>query len=319
MLILAAGVRAQGRQMAEIAVGGAINEGFSLIRRHPGAVLIWGVTQIALAAATFALYAPIYIAMVAAMRSGAGSQAIQAMSPQITQMQSIGYLIDVLQVIAGSVVWCAVFRAVLHPDRGQFAFLRLGATEFFVAVLIIGAYFALGIGTVMVILVAAIVIGMLVVMHLVWAGVIVGILAAIASLIAIFYFALRFSMVGPMIVEDGKFHLGESWALTKGHVGSLFMIGLLIFVLAFVAEIILLIVLAAVGAGTLAAIAGGFQNLPVFFQQSPQVLFSRLGPVLVIAAIIWIPFVGCIIAITAAPWARAYRDLQPPDLAATFS
>ena len=48
-------------------------------------------------------------------------------------------------------------------------------------------------------------------------------------------------------------------------------------------------------------------------------LLSRLGPVLAIAAIIWIPFVGALAAIMAAPWARAFRDLQPPDLAATFA
>jgi hypothetical protein len=49
------------------------------------------------------------------------------------------------------------------------------------------------------------------------------------------------------------------------------------------------------------------------------VLFARLGPILVVAAVIWVPFIGGMAAIMAAPWARAYRDLQPPDLAATFA
>jgi hypothetical protein len=304
--------------MAEIAVGGAINEGFSLIRRHPGSVLIWGVARIALSVAVVALYAPVYFSIFQAVRAGAGPAAFQG-NPQILQMQSLSYLIDIVQLFISSVIWCAVFRSVLHPEQSRFAYLRVGVTEFFVAVLLLGAGFALVFGLVGVILVSAIVIALLAVMHLVWLAVIIGILAAIASLIALIYFGLRFSMVGPMIVEDSKFHLGESWALTRGHVGSLFMIGLLIFVVALIAEIVLGILLVAVGAGALAAIAGGFQNVPVLFQEPPQVIFARLGPILIIAAVLWIPFVGCLAAITAAPWARAYRDLQPPDLAATFA
>jgi hypothetical protein len=304
--------------MAEIAVGGAINEGFSLIRRHPGSVLLWGLARMALAAGVVALYAPVYFSIIQAARSGAGAAAFQS-NPQFLAMQSLSYLVNVLQILVSAVVSCAVFRAVLHPERSQFAYLRLGATEFFVAVLLLGAGFVVGIGLIFVILIAAIVIALLAVMHLVWAAVIVGIAAAIAAFAVLIYFGLRFSMVGPMIVEDGKFHLGESWALTKGHVGSLFMIGLLLVVVALVAEIILIIVLVAVGAGALTAIAGGLNNIPVLFQEPPQVLFARLGPILVIAAIIWVPFVGALAAIMAAPWARAYRDLQPPDLAATFA
>jgi len=304
--------------MAEIAVGGAINEGFSLIRRHPGSVLIWGAARIALSVAVIALYAPVYFSIFQAVRAGAGPAAFQG-NPQLLQLQSLSYLIDIVQLFISALIWCAVFRSVLHPEQSRFAYLRVGATEFFVAVLLLGAGFVFGIGLIGVILVAAIVIALLAVLHLVWLAVIVGILAAIASIIALIYFGLRFSMVGPMIVEDGKFHLGESWALTRGHVGSLFMIGLLIFVVALIAEIVLGIVLVAIGAGALAAIAGGFQNVPVLFQQPPQVIFARLGPILIIAALLWIPFVGCLAAITAAPWARAYRDLQPPDLAATFA
>jgi hypothetical protein len=304
--------------MAEISVGGAVNEGFSLIRRHPGAVVLWGLTHVALTVLVFAMMAPVYTSMFVAMRAG-GPAALQAMNPQIAQMQSFSYAIQILQVIASSVMWCAAFRAVLHPENARFGFLRLGAPEFFVAVLLIGGYMALGVGIVFAVLIVAIVVALLAVMHLVWAAVLVGLLAAIALLVAIFYLALRFSMVGPMIVDDGKFHLGESWALTRGHVGSLFMIFLLLLVVALVAEIVLSILFVAIGAGALVALAGGLHNLPAFFQAQPQVLLARLSPLLAIAALIWVPFVGCLMAIMAAPWARAYRDLQPPDLAATFA
>jgi hypothetical protein len=305
--------------MAEIAVGGAINEGFSLIRRHPGAVLVWGVTQVVIAGATVALYAPVYLALFAAARSGAGPSAFSAMNPQIMQMQSLSYLIDIVQVIVSSVIWCAVFRAVLHPERGQFAFLRLSVVEFYTVVLLIGAYFAFVVALILPIIVFVIAIAALVALHQIAAAVIVGVAAGIALMVALVYVLLRFSMVGPMIVDDGQFHLGESWNLTRGHVGSLFMIGFLLFILAAVAEIVLGIVLVALGAGGLIAIAGGPQNLAALFQEPPQALFARLGPLFIVAALVWIPFVGCLVAIMAAPWARAYRDLKPPDISATFA
>jgi hypothetical protein len=304
--------------MAEISIGGAVNEGFSLIRRHPGAVLIWGFSQVVLLGLVFAIYAPFYVAVAAAARSGAGPAALQA-NPQLMQTQSLSYLVNIIQVVISSVVWCAVFRAVLHPEQSRFGFLRLSAPEFFLTILLIGGNIALVFALIVPLIVFAIVIGVLVALHVIWAAVIIGIVAVIALIVALLYFVLRFSMVGPMIVDDGKFHLGESWTLTRGHVGSLFMIGFLLFVLALVAEIVLGIVFVALGVGGLAAIAGGLRNVPVLFQSSPQEVLARIGPLFAVAAVIWVPFAGCISAVMAAPWARAYRDLQPPDLAATFA
>ena len=124
--------------MAEIAVGGAINEGFSLVRRHPGAMLLWGLSRMALAVGVVALYAPVYFNIFEAARSGAGVAAFQN-NPQIMAMQSFSYLINILQLGVSAVVSCAVWRAVLHPERSQYGYLRVSSTEFFVAVLLIGA------------------------------------------------------------------------------------------------------------------------------------------------------------------------------------
>ncbi|HEX4197201.1 MAG TPA: hypothetical protein VHZ26_07145 [Caulobacteraceae bacterium] len=304
--------------MAEISIGGAVNEGFSLIRRHPGAVLLWGLTQVVLFAVAIAVYAPFYVAVAAAARSGGGAAALQA-NPQLMQTQSLSYLVNIIQVVISSIVWCAVFRAVLHPEQGRFGFLRLSAPEFFVTILLIGGNIAVVFALILPIIVFAIVIGVLVALHVIWAAVIVGVAAVVALIVALLYFLLRFSMVGPMMVDDGKFHLGESWTLTRGHVGSLFMIGLLLFVLALVAEIVLGIVFVALGVGGLAALAGGLRNVPGLFQEPPQTVLARIGPLFAVAAVIWVPFAGALAAVMAAPWARAYRDLQPPDLAATFA
>jgi hypothetical protein len=304
--------------MAEISVGGAVGEGFALIRSHPLVVALWGLARIAPVLATYALLAPFYFSVFEAARAGAGAAAFQA-NPQLMQVQSLSYVIEILQLGVYAVVYCAVLRAVLHPERSQFAFLRVGAPEFFVFILLIGASFAIGFGLILAVIVAGIIVGILVVAHLVWIAVLVGVLAGLALIVALIYAALRFSLVGPMIVDDGQFHLGESWTLTRGRVGSLFMVGLVLGVTVVIAEIILLIVFVALGVGVLAAIAGGLQNLPTLFQQPPQSLLSRLAPILAVVALIWVPFTGGVSAIVSAPWARAYRDLKPPDLAATFA
>ena len=69
--------------------------------------------------------------------------------------------------------------------------------------------------------------------------------------------------------------------------------------------------------GSFAALAGGLQNLPTYFQQPDA--FARLGPIFAVLAVLWIPFVGVLAAIVAAPWASAYLDLKPKDVSATFA
>jgi len=83
--------------MAEIAVGGAINEGFSLIRRNPGSVLLWGLARMALAGGVIALYAPVYFALYQAARSGAGPAAISEIFPTRSRStwMTTGYALSV--------------------------------------------------------------------------------------------------------------------------------------------------------------------------------------------------------------------------------
>jgi hypothetical protein len=305
--------------MAEISVGAAVNEGFALIRRSPTTVLIWGLAQIGLVALVFTALSPLYIAMFEAVRAGAGGAAALQSNPAIAQTQGLSYLINIVELGFGAVMYCAGYRAVLHPERGQFAYLRLGMAELFVAALLIGLNIALVIGIIIVAIVVGIVIAILAVMHLVPVAIAVGVAAALALLIGGVYLALRFSLVGPMIVDDGKFHFEDAWALTRGHVLQLLLVALVLFLIIIAAEIVIGIIVVAIGLGGLTVAAGGLANLPTFFQQPAPTVIARLGPMLLVAAIIWIPIAGSLNAILLAPWARAYRDLKPIDVAATFS
>jgi len=309
--------------MAELSVGAAVGEGFALIRRSPATVLIWGLAQVGLAAVVFTLLSPVYIAMFEAFRAGAaggGPEALQSMNPAVVQTQGLSYLLDLFEVGVASVMYCAAYRAVLHPDQSQFGYLRVGMSELYVGALLIGGYMAFFIGLLVIALVVGIVVGIFAVMHLVAVAIVLGVAAAIAVVVAAVYLALRFSLIGPMIVEDGKFHFEDAWALTRGHVLQLLMVALVLLLVVIAAEIVLGIVFVALGVGGLAVLAGGLgSNLPTFFQQPPGAVFARLSPLLVVAALIWIPVAGGMNAILLTPWARVYRELRPTDVSATFA
>ena len=232
----------------------------------------------------------------------------------------MGYLLDLALVFVNAVFYCAIFRAVIHPEQGRFAYLRVGAAELLVALMFIGTLFAFGIGAFIVMLAMVLLVGILVVAHAGFLGGLVGLAAFIAALVGGVYLALRLSLVGPMLVDDGKFHLTDAWALTRGKVWSLFAIALVVFLIILAGELIIGLILVAVGLGMVSSAAGGLKHLPVFLQQSPQVVFARLAPLLIVMAVVWVPLSGCLLAITGAPWARVYLDLRPKrDIAETFA
>jgi len=311
--------------MAEVSVGAAVGEGFALIRRAPATVLIWGFAQVGLLAVVFAVLSPVYAAMFEAFRTaaatgaGAGAGAFQSMNPAVMQTQGLSYLVDIVEVGFAAVLYCAAYRAVLHPEQNRFGYLRVGMPELYIGALLIGAYFAFFIGVLIIVLVVGIIVAILAVMHLWPAAIVLGIVGLIAVLVGAVYVALRFSLIGPMIVDDGKFHFEDALALTRGHVLQLLLVALVLFLVVLAAEIVLGIVFVAIGLGGLAALAGGLGNLPTFFQQPPGMIFARLSPLLVIEALIWIPVAGAMNAILITPWARAYRDLKPLDVSATFA
>jgi hypothetical protein len=307
--------------MAEIAVGEAITAGFGLIRRKPTTVLIWGLAQLALTVGFVVLLWPLYAALFTeAARAGANGQAPNPLAFQAAsmRMQGVSYLLNLIGAAFGAVMYCAIFRSVLHPDRSSYAYFRIGAAEGYAFMLMVGAYFLLIIGMVVAIIPVGIIVGILVAVKAVAAAVVVGIVGAIALFVALFYGLLRFSMVVPMMVDDGKFHLMDAWALTKGKVLSLFIVGLGSTALLFVGEIIVVIVLGALVAIGFSVIGGDLTNLGPFLKQPPAVIFTKLAPLLAVLAVIWAPISGCALALWGAPWARAYRDLVQPDVSRTF-
>jgi hypothetical protein len=312
--------------MSGISVGAALGEGFGLIRRRPLAVLAWGAILVALQAATFTLFAPYYMAVYGAifesLAQGTGPLPVAALtSPEIRRMQSLQQLFNIVQLFVAMIVYCAAFRAVLHPERSAFAYLRVGAPELFLAVLSIAGIVALVIALVIAIIPVSIVLGIVIAAsHGAGAMGLTLILIPIvllAMLLVGLFVGVRFAFVGPMMVEDGKFHLFESWTLTRGRVGSLMLLGLGLFAILLLADIVLLAVLIGGGVAVVQSV-GGLGPAAALLHGSPQALLAKLAPVLVIYVIVQAPLAGCLVAIASAPWARAYRDLLP-DAASTFA
>jgi hypothetical protein len=122
-----------------------------------------------------------------------------------------------------------------------------------------------------------------------------------------------------MLVDEGRLQPTEAWKLTKGKVGGLLAIALLLVLIIMVSELVLVIALGAIGLGALAAMVGGLHNLPAM-AHDPAGLIAKLLPLIMGGAILFIPIAGCLSAVVNAPWARAYRDLKPKgDIAATFA
>ena len=310
--------------MAEISIGSALGAGFQLIGRRPVAVLVWGALRVVFGVAVLAVYAPVVMsifteALQNAQAGGGTAQsqaAVAQMMSHLMVLQGAGYLAQIVGLFLSAIIYCAICRAVVHPERSAFAYLRLGAPEFFVAVISfaagIAAVFALIIGMIPFVIVIAI----LAAQKAVVAIVVVVALAALVLLAAVIYLALRFAFVIPMIVDDGQFHLFDAWSLTRGHVGALFVIGLGLVGMAIVAELVVATLGFTAAHAAIVGHAVDRQTLVAFLALGPAAIAARLAPWLIAFAVVAIPVGGCVTTILLAPWARAYRDVSPPALPA---
>jgi hypothetical protein len=307
--------------MGQIGIGEAIGEGFGLIAKRPLAVLVWGLARVITAGAAFAVMAPIYLAIFGQISAQAASGI--ATPPNLAgleTMQGANFLFSIAGLFVGSVLYCAVYRSVMFPDRSAWAFLRLGAAELFYFLFFVGGVIAMVIGMMVLMIPLFVIIGISTAAHAPALGVLLMMFGLLGILFLFIWGLCRLSMVGPMMVEDNQFHLADAWALTRGHVWSLFMIALLLIVILIVMEVVLGVIALAVGFGWLAQAAGGAANIRGFFLRPPAEILSTFAPALMVGAVFSIPVSGCLMAILVAPWARAYCDLRPPtDVAATFA
>lgn len=210
-----------------ISVGRILEGAFGVFREHFTAVAIW---------------AGIYLAGNIAMLLTMGPMMAAAMNPATSadpgaMMSAMGpvWLLNLVLALVGVVLYTAAMRAVLRPNAGGIAFLRVGMDELRTVVLCILFF----IGSIILLFLASMVLGLL------GAGVAIGsqspVLTALFSFLIgliVFglavYFIIRFSLAFPLTLHRGEFVVGEAWRLSRGRFWTLFGAALVVVVIGFV-------------------------------------------------------------------------------------
>jgi len=308
--------------MANVSIGEAVGEGFRLIVKRPVSVLTWGAARTMLSVGAFSLLAPFiapfYIQSFNRMANPGGAAALPT-PPDLSQMmamQGVSWLINFGSMVLGAVLYCAIIRAVLFPEKRAWAYMRLGLPELFLFLLLFGAAIVMFIGLFVTILPLALLAGISFAAHAPFVGVIVIFAGFIAVFALLLWLFTRFSLLGAMMVQDGKFHFGDAWALTRGRFWSLFLLGVLLVVILLVLEVVIGVAALAIGFGVAGPAIGDFKT---FIQRPPAEILASLTPAFILLAVLFVPVQGALYAILVAPWAIVYREIAQPDVAATFA
>lgn len=181
-------------------------EGFRVTRNQPMAVLAWGgvwlLGLMAMGVAMMPAMMPFAEEIVAAGGDpealSAGAQA--AILSALWYMAPIGLLVQALLAPA-------LYRAVLKPEARRFAYLRIGMDEVRALVIFVvtaAISFALSFGGDAVEALATQTVGS-------WMAVIVGTVVSMASI----YLAVRFSLLAPRSVREGRFVIKPALDTTR--------------------------------------------------------------------------------------------------------
>ena len=121
--------------MADFSVSQALGAGFSIIRRKPLAVAVWGLVYFAIAVVPMLLVmgtaAPAFLdAIRSAAAGGTPSEPDPAIMAAIMgPMMLLQPVIMLSTIAAQAIVMNAVFRATLEPENDGVFYLRLGSAE----------------------------------------------------------------------------------------------------------------------------------------------------------------------------------------------
>jgi len=291
--------------MVRLSGSKALSAGFGLIGREPAAFLVWCVVCFVLTVAPQILSAAPMFSVLEAVENG--PRDLPAADLAAMQAESLRYqgLIWLASLLALALVPPAIFRAVLFPEDRGLMYLKLGAREFWSVLIVI-------------VLIVMWVIAMLVGMIPLFVGIGVsglaqgrepsggGVLLAVLLILVfsavLVWVALRLSMAPIMAFSDKTFRLTESWRLTRGHGGKLFLVAIALAVITLVVEMLIF--------GVFLGWAGSVVRLEDF-GRTPLAVMTTLGaPFLAAAAVAASLFTGAFHAIWYGAWAEMYRQLS---------
>jgi hypothetical protein len=202
-------------------IGSIVGGGFKLVAERPVAVAVWTAINLAVSVGTQLL--------MMAMFDPAASDPNTAMLAMWGALTPL-YLLSILLYV---VMLCAAYRAVLRPEEGGLAFMKLGGDELRVLLMIILLFIGGFIGYLLLMLAV-----MLITMLLAFAGGSIGALVAIplyiAALCVVIYAWVRLSLVTPMTFLRHRLVFDEAWTVTRGNFWTLFLAYLVILIVTLV-------------------------------------------------------------------------------------
>lgn len=280
-------------------IGDALGDALGLIRRHPLAVLVWGLVTAA----------PNVLVLAIGAEMGQLAPEV-AMDAEWWRYQAISGLVSIAQLVLTVIVGTAAMRAILHGEgQGRAFFMRFGMDELWVAVSYIAMFVAVYAGMIVVGL-AGVAAGLIL-----WAvneGVAIGlgVLIGIAGGVAVVWLMLRVSLIPAASVRTHHFAFVEGWRMAKGQTLRILGVSLaaLVLVVTLYAAIILLAIIIALVLGI------ALPNLDQLGEMGQLSLDS--GPQMwTLALIALIPasvLMGVINVLTYGPLASAVRQLAGP-------
>ncbi len=213
-----------------LSVGRILEGAFGLVRERVVAVAIWAGVYLLLHIAMLLTMQPLF----QAMADGATGVPVGADSSFGDRAGALNLLapiygLNLVMALIGIVLYAAAMRAVLRPQADAFGFLRVGADELRLLILLL----IFGVGSVALLIAWAVIVG------LVTAGVAAGtdsvgpaVVLAFFGFLAValvwIFLIVRFSLAFPLTLYRRSLAVGEAWRLSRGRFWTLFGAALLI-------------------------------------------------------------------------------------------
>ena len=305
--------------MQQFSATDAALAGFRLARERPKTIGVWtlimGVLSFTVSIVAVLTFGKELTALAEKLADQSDPQAaMTAMSGMWPLF--IGSMLYVLATNA--VLLAGINRLVLRPQDSAGASLRLGGDELRQAaaqallyIVLFGVYLVGGVGAVMLGGIGAAIGGAAL-------GVLVGVIAFIGVLAGLIFLAVRLSFVSTLAFDTRRIDLGASWALTQGRFWPLFGTYMLAMVLAAVVYLLLLVMIAAVGAIGALAMGGGLASVGDALQHEANSMSSLLSPAGVISSLLSGLTAVLLSLIVSAPAPTIYAHLRGRDVSETF-
>ena len=288
-------------------------EGFRLVRRNPVALVAWTLLYLVYTLAT--LFAAggmmrsmsVWMEQVEALEAGPPPTSPEALVPimesYMAAMSHMAWAIP-LSLVIGAVLMAAIARAVLTPGSGGFGYMRLGMDEVrvFVVTLVIAILYAIATA---VAFVAALILGGIAISALEGWGALVMVLAVMAAIAFMIWLGVRWSLAVPITIDQKKFAIFDSFAVTKGRFWPLFGMAVIAFIMVIIVSLL-------AGIVTMPISMMGGMSMFGNMGDDPTEMFKNFDPTnpwIIASSVVNAIVYALTVAVLYAPFSAAYRDI----------